>query len=121
VETASRDEATADLWEEGFAAYQSGQAVKESVIYATPKYDENPLPPYPTFARKRGYEGRTLLRVEVLESGKVGGIEIADSSGFDVLDKAARKAVKNWDFVPGTKNGKVVRQWVFVPVRFSLK
>jgi len=94
---------------------------QEGVVSARPRYEENPPPPYPRVARRRGYEGGTLLRVEVLETGNVGGIEIATSSGFDVLDEAAVRAVKDWHFVPATKNGKRVRQWVVVPIRFSLK
>jgi TonB family protein len=92
-----------------------------TITYAIPKYKDNPLPYYPKIARRRGYEGRTLLRVEVLESGEVGKMEIAASSGFEVLDSAALKAVRGWTFVPGTKNEDKTRQWVMVPIRFSLK
>lgn len=96
-------------------------SVETMITYATPKYKENPLPPYPNMARKRGYEGRTLLRVEVLESGEVGRVEIATSSGFDVLDRAAFVSVKDWTFLPGTENGKNMKQWVMVPIKFSLR
>jgi protein TonB len=98
-----------------------GRSGDEVIVDARPKYKENPLPHYPKVARRRGYEGRTVLRVEVLESGKVGRIEIADSSGFEVLDKAALGSVKGWTFLPGTRNGKKTTQWVMVPVRFSLR
>jgi protein TonB len=98
--------------------YGSAEAM---ITYATPKYKENPLPLYPNMARRRGYEGRTLLRVEVLESGKVGRIEIATSSGFDVLDRAALASVKDWTFLPGTENGNNMKQWVMVPIKFSLR
>ncbi len=91
------------------------------VTYAMPRYKENPPPNYPRVARTRGYEGRTLLRVEVFETGKVGRIEITTSSGFEILDTAALNSVKKWTFVPGTKNGKKIRQWVMVPVRFDLR
>lgn len=91
------------------------------VTYAMPRYKENPPPNYPRVARTRGYEGRTLFRVEVFETGKVGRIEITTSSGFEILDTAALKSVKKWTFVPGTKNGKKIRQWVMVPVRFDLR
>jgi protein TonB len=91
------------------------------IVYARPRYKENPLPYYPKVARRRGYEGQALLRVEVLESGRVGQIEISESSGFEILDKAALKSVKGWIFVAGTKNGIRIDQWVMVPVRFSLE
>jgi protein TonB len=95
----------------------SGEGI---VTYAMPRYKENPPPNYPGVARTRGYEGRTLLRVEVFETGKVGRIEITTSSGFEVLDKAALESVKGWTFVPGTKNGAKTTQWVMVPIRFCL-
>ncbi len=100
---------------------KGGLSGDDVVADARPKYKENSLPNYPSVARRRGYEGRTVLRVEVLESGKVGQIEIAASSGFEVLDKAALKSVKGWSFFPGRRNGKRTIQWVMVPVRFFLR
>jgi len=100
---------------------QAYGSTEGSITYATPKYKENARPRYPDMARRRGYEGRTLLRVEVLESGKVGRIRIAASSGFDVLDRAALTSVRDWTFVPGTENGNNMRQWVMVPIKFSLR
>ncbi|MCK4487938.1 MAG: energy transducer TonB [Desulfobacterales bacterium] len=100
---------------------QGNRSGEDVMIDARPKYKENPPPHYPRVARIGGYEGRTLLRVEVLENGRVGKIEIEESSGFEVLDTAALKSVKGWTFVPGTKNGRRIKQRVMVPVRFSLK
>ena len=107
--------------DETLIARQADQQGKDVVVFARPKYRENPAPPYPKVARQRGYEGETLLRVEVLETGGVGLAEIAASSGFGMLDRAALDSVKDWGFVPGTKNGKRIRQWVVVPIRFSLR
>ena len=92
-----------------------------NIVYAKPKYKENPLPHYPQIARRRGYEGRTLIRVKVLENGKAGKIEVEESSGFKVLDTAALKSVSGWTFVPGRINGKRTEQWIRVPIRFVLK
>jgi len=99
----------------------SSPGLRHAVVDAQPKYKENPSPLYPKIARRRGYEGRTVLRVEVLESGSVGQLEIASSSGFEVLDNAALQSVKGWRFFPGKRNGTKIRQWVMVPVRFSLR
>ena len=103
------------------ATPQGGRTGADIIVDARPKHKENPLPRYPKLARKRGHEGRTVLRVEVLRNGKVGQIKIANSSGFEVLDKVALGSVRDWTFFPGTKNGKPTRQWVMVPVRFSLR
>jgi protein TonB len=94
---------------------------QDNIVYARPKYKENPLPHYPKIARRRGYEGKTLIRVKVLENGKAGKIEIEESSGFKVLDTAALKSVRDWTFVPGKINGKKTEQWISVPIRFVLK
>lgn len=87
---------------------------------ARPNYGINPKPPYPKSARRRGYEGTVLLRVLVLEDGKVGEIELAGPSGYSVLDESALKAVKEWVFIPGKKGGKEISSWVEVPIKFQL-
>lgn len=87
---------------------------------ARPNYGINPKPPYPKSARRRGQEGTVLLRVLVLEDGKVGDIEIANPSGYTVLDESALKAVKDWVFIPGKKAGKQISSWVEVPIKFQL-
>jgi len=121
VKTASISERVLGGEQEHMGISQSDQAGQDLVVYARPKYKENPPPHYPKIARRKGYEGTILLRVEVLENGKAGKIEIEESSGFKVLDTAALRSVKSWTFVPGTKNGKKIKQWVMVPIRFSLK
>ena len=88
---------------------------------AYPNYNINPKPKYPRAARKRGYEGEVKLKVFVLESGKVGKIEIIRPSGYKILDNSALEAVKNWVFIPGKQNGKEVSSWVTVPINFQLK
>jgi protein TonB len=88
---------------------------------AYPDYRLNPKPKYPRTARKRGYEGEVKLKVFVLESGKVGKIEVISPSGYEVLDASAFEAVKNWLFVPGKENGREISSWVTVPIIFQLK
>jgi len=94
----------------------SGQAVE--VGY--PDYKINPKPKYPMIARRNGYEGAVLLKVWVLEDGKVGKIEIEQSSGHEILDKSAIEAVTNWIFMPGKRNGVPLPSWVTVPIKFQL-
>ncbi len=71
-------------------------------------------------AKRYGYEGLVVLNVYVLENGRVGKIQLKKSSGYDVLDNSALKAVKGWVFVPGMRNGKPASSWVVVPVRLNL-
>lgn len=88
---------------------------------AFPDYNINPKPKYPMIARKRGYEGVVLLKVLVLESGKVGDLVLQKDSGYQVLNEAAVEAVQNWIFIPAKRNGKAMSSWVTVPVKFQLE
>lgn len=76
-----------------------------------------PKPVYPLEARKKGYEGKVLLRVEILQNGQVGRVEVKTSSGYEVLDESALVTLKEWKFHPTGKKGPVYRD---IPIRFQL-
>lgn len=84
-------------------------------------YLNNPKPPYPSFAFQNRQEGTVILRVHVLPTGEVDEVQLARTSGYDSLDDSALNTVKKWKFVPAKQNGKIVDQWVKVPIRFGLK
>lgn len=83
-------------------------------------YQHNPKPEYPNLARRRGWEGTVLLLVEVTEKGQVTSVKLQNSCGYTILDKAARKAVKNWRFLAGTAGGRPVTSAILIPVHFKL-
>ena len=85
-----------------------------------PRCLENARPDYPAMARLRGYEGVVWLSVQVSPEGRVGDLRIKKSSGFDILDRAATRAVKTWRFEPATSMGNPVPMWVDLPIRFVL-
>ena len=85
-----------------------------------PSYFRNPPPTYPTLARARGYEGTVLLDVEVLASGRCGEILVLASSGHDVLDEAAVRAVRGWVFKPATRWHQPIGFRVEIPITFQL-
>jgi len=61
------------------------------------------------------------IRVLVGIDGIVQRAEIAESSGFDVLDDAAIETVRRrWRFVPAHSAGNAIESWVLVPIRFAL-
>jgi TonB family protein len=91
------------------------------VLFVQPKYVENPKPIYPQEARKKGYEGEVILRVEVLQNGRVGQIDVKKSSGYELLDRSALATVKKWRFVPAQKGEKTIPLWVNIPVKFQLQ
>ncbi len=86
----------------------------------TPSYRFNPEPDYPPMARRRGLEGRVLLNVMVTSQGRVAEARIAQSSGHALLDEAAEKAVRRWEFEPGRIGVFPVESEVQVPVQFKL-
>ncbi len=88
---------------------------------ALPRYLETPAPVYPREARLRGYEGLVLCSVEVLANGRVGQVRIKTSSGFDCLDRSARRAVRSWRFDPARSGVASRAMTVDIPIRFSLQ
>ena len=93
----------------------------EMIHEARPIYRSNPSPKYPRIARIRGYQGNVLLDVLVNKDGKVHDLKIYRSSGYPLLDKAAKSSVKYWLFEPGMIGEEKVNMWVRVPIRFELK
>jgi TonB family protein len=81
---------------------------------------KSPKPIYPKKAFEDGVEGTVLLNVEVLETGHTGRVVLAKSSGVSILDISAMEAVKLWQFAPAKAGGRVVKQWVQIPIKFSL-
>jgi len=96
------------------------EAGTPSLTRQAARYRDNPAPPYPGPARRRGHEGTVLLAVEVLVKGTTGRIHVVKSSGHPLLDDAALQAAREWRFEPAMKNGTPVPSWVEVPVRFVL-
>jgi protein TonB len=84
------------------------------------RYLHNPPPPYPSQARRMGIEGRVVLQVEILQNGNAGRIEIRRSSGHELLDQAAIKAVGGWRFDPARVAGAPITAWADVPISFRL-
>jgi len=88
---------------------------------ARPIYRSNPPPTYPRIARIRGYQGDVMLDVLVNKNGTVGDLKVIKSSGYPILDRAAKSSVKNWLFEPGMAGKEKLKMWVRVPIRFELK
>lgn len=80
----------------------------------------NPAPVYPRIARQRGWEGTVELRVLVAREGLPTRVEIAKSSGYDVLDNAALETIKDWHFLAAQSGQFRFSSWVTIPIRFQL-
>jgi protein TonB len=81
----------------------------------------NPKPDYPLEARRRGLQGKVMLRVEVSAAGRPQGVSVIASSGYPVLDRAALAAVERWRFNPATQAGLPVPGTAEVPIVFRLE
>jgi periplasmic protein TonB len=67
-------------------------------------------------------EGTVGLEVVVLADGAVGEVKVARSLDPTYgLDQQAVTAMKQWQFKPGTKDGKAVAVQVDVEINFTLK
>lgn len=84
-------------------------------------YLNNPAPRYPKLSRRKGEEGRVLLRVLVSEAGDAVEVNLEKTSGSHRLDRAAILAVKKWRFIPARKNNQALSAYVLVPIKFSLE
>ena len=100
---------------------KGGKQDNMTVVMARPLYRQNPPPQYPMKARRRHLEGTVILEVMVNAEGRVEDLEIKESSGYRILDKAALSSVRNWMFEPGRRNGLRVAMTVQIPVRFKLQ
>lgn len=98
-----------------------GQTGSGSPIETPMAYGSNPPPPYPSTARRRGWEGEVLLLVNVTATGEVGNVTVNRSSGYQVLDRAALNAIYRWQFQAAQRNGRAVAGKVMVPIRFDIK
>ena len=89
-------------------------------IATSVEYLSNAPPRYPRLARRKGWEGTVLLAVEVLPTGRVNTVRVAQSSGYAMLDRAATQAVRKWRFSVSGVQDSGVNTTVEIPVTFAL-
>jgi protein TonB len=79
-------------------------------------------PPYPAIAIRQGAEGKVVLKLSVLETGRVAKADIVTSSGSEALDQAAQAwIVGHWTYRPATAAGQPVASQALASVSFNLK
>lgn len=102
-------------------AQQVENLIQGAFKKAEPKKDINEAPYYPREARRKGYEGRVLLKVRVSAQGRVDKVDVAETSGYEILDASAVKAVQEWVFKPAHLFGKTIQNEIQIPVIFKLE
>ncbi|GEM_PF-6859229 len=80
-----------------------------------------PKPRYPRMAVKRGIEGSVVVKILINEQGLPYEVSVLKSSGFKVLDDAAKKTAMQWKFSPALVDGKPVKSQNHQPFVFSLQ
>ncbi|HPF13106.1 MAG: energy transducer TonB [Planctomycetes bacterium] len=77
-----------------------------------------PEPTYPRLAEMRRWEGTALVRLHIGADGFVEQVTLVESSGYDVLDREALRALGRWRFHPGPAGVK--GRDIFRRVQFRL-
>jgi TonB family protein len=96
--------------------YEPGNGV------SLPRVTKEVKPDYTNEAKAQRIEGTVLLDVVVLTDGSVGDVKVTRSlDSVNGLDASAVKAMKQWQFAPGTKDGKAVAVRIAVEMNFALK
>lgn len=96
--------------------YAPGQGV------VVPRLVKEVKPQYTAEAKAAGIQGGVMLEIVVLTDGTVGDVRITKSLDTVYgLDDEAVKAIKQWIFEPGQKDGKPVPVRVNVEMTFTLK
>jgi protein TonB len=78
-------------------------------------------PEYPSASIRMDEQGVVDLDFLIETDGSVVDSKIARSSGYRRLDEAARRALGQCRFAPGTVDGKPERSWAHLRYRWTLK
>ncbi len=78
-----------------------------------------PDPTYSEDARKARFQGPVLLDTIVHKDGSVEVVRVVLSPGYG-LDQEAIKAVRQWRFRPGTRNGQPADFSLSIEVNFRI-
>lgn len=107
-------------WGDGRDGHGPRRPPGEVLIKATPRIEFNATPVYPEVARENRWEGTVRVRARVNTVGDVDSVALERGSGHAMLDRSALDAVRQWRFIPATRNGVPVASEVVVPVPFRL-
>ena len=101
---------------------QPDQVYKAGPGIAMPVVVREVRPNYTAEAKRNRIQGSVWLGVVVQPDGTVGAIEVTRSLDTKYgLDDAAVAAARQWEFKPGTKDGKPVPVEVTLELTFTLR
>ncbi|MDX2127588.1 MAG: energy transducer TonB [Chloroherpetonaceae bacterium] len=85
-----------------------------------PEFVDRPAIAYPEVAKRAGMEGLVVVRVLIEKDGRPKKAQIMKNPGTDIFDQAAIDNVMKATYTPAIQNGKAVKVWMTVPIRFKL-
>jgi protein TonB len=104
------------------ALVRSQEAVKPGNGITVPQVVHEVKPSYTAEAVRARIQGLVGLNVVVKDDGTVGSVTVTRSLDEKYgLDEQAVSAMKQWQFKPGTKDGKPVAVRIDVEMTFTLK
>ena len=102
------------------AAQQVYRGGQDGVTLPVPLTEVKPS--YTAAALQARIEGAVLLEAVVRADGSVGDVKIVESLDTEHgLDEQAIGALRQWEFKPGTRDGKPVSVIVEVSMNFTLR
>ena len=81
----------------------------------------NREPVYPKEAARLGQHGLVVVRAHVAPDGHAEAVDIEQSSGYPLLDNAARDAILTWHFRSAIESGVPVQSTLSIAIDFALK
>jgi TonB family protein len=105
-----------------------GTTIATNAQIDTPQADNGGQPPtsvwrlcpYPPEATRVYARGAVTIRVHITADGTVGGVDVAESSGYAALDQAAVKCAERWRYKPATKDGNPVAVLTMYKIAYRL-
>ena len=91
------------------------------LIQKDPTYLYQARVTYPKLARQRMQQGKVIIHATIDIKGKVTEVEVIKSSGYQLLDRAAYKAVKRSRFKPMMMDGAPIQSVVIAPFNFKVE
>src|SRR4030095_8756060 len=102
---------SAALQQQGATVYPVGNGVTEPIPV------KNVQPSYTQEARDARVQGTIQLEAVIGSDGSISKVQVLKSLGYG-LDENAAKALSEWRFKPGTKDGKPVNVRIQVLMNF---
>jgi protein TonB len=105
---------------EGTDSPSNARAWGARIIPAAPDAVFHNRPPeYPRDAAMNGEHGIVVVLIHVSPAGTTEGVDLLRSSGYVLLDSAARQAVMRWRFLPAVKDGHPIASEMQMGFEFS--